>query len=985
MSLIDRTIYQCVNNNISTQVIEKNFSPTKNEIEFVANNTIKQTYLCFLITLKFFQYTGYFIKVAECPSRIRNHIANCMKVKPLIEDHMHAYDMSRQARRHQEIILEHLKIKPYDKQIVIKIAKDIAKTKDVQVDLINCIIEELLRQDYELPTFDTLETIAQSARNTVNTEYYKIIHNNLTKKQINTITKKILINDPDGKNPWNVLKDEPEKPTIKTLKKFVQHYIWLKSIDIDNNKFNGVPSIKIDRFFQEANTLDLYRIRRLRKEKKIALVAVTIRKVTARAIDDLCNILIKIMQEIENLAKQKLLLYKAEQFGATDELVHSYKDVLVAYKNGASKTKKINAIADLIGENVEYLLEKCDEYDAHTKKDHLPFMLQRYEHLRKDLLSCLEQLNLCSATEDKDIERIIKLVLKHANSNLDTITVKDFGKCKLALTWFPPKWRKFIMQDKNNILKKKLELFVFFKIAAQLKTKDLIVNGSEHYIDYTTSLIGWNDYNKNIAEYGKITNKSTEPDTFVMQLIKELRDACEDADLAFNGKINATIKNGKVKLEKIVAEPLPKNFKRIKKLIEKKLKKVTILDVIVHITKSLHLEVFIQPISGHETKLADPLEHISTTLFCYACNVGASETSKSLGNISRKQIGWINTSYILEEILDNCNLHVVDYYHKFRLPKSWGTGEHMSVDGTLLEMYQKNIMAKFSARHKQTGAMGYYHISDTYIALFSTFISCGAYEALYLIEGILKNKSKIQPKYVHGDTHSQTLAIFALMYLLGIKLMPRIKGIKKLIFYKARKEDKYININDLLKEVIDWELIQTHTKEMFRIALSIKDGTINPSIIIDRICSKGPKNQIYYALTELGKVVRTCYLLEYICDFDLRKVVHAATCKSEEFNEYRDWVAFGGNVIKENDRIKQRKFIKYNHLVTNMLSLYNVQEMSAVIGELRQQGHKIPEEIIQRLNPYRKKNISRLGAFDLNIERIQKELRPIDCDIDIEE
>jgi TnpA family transposase len=493
----------------------------------------------------------------------------------------------------------------------------------------------------------------------------------------------------------------------------------------------------------------------------------------------------------------------------------------------------------------------------------------------------------------------------------------------------------------------------------------------------------WKDFEKNIKEYGKIVNKPTKPVPFVVHLKNKLETACKDADLAFNGKVNAKIKNGKVYLEKVAAQPLPKNFDAIEELIDEKLKKVTLLDIIAHVAKSLRFEDIIKPISGYDPKLSDLLEHIIATLFCYGCNIEATEAAKSIRNISRKQINWIDTGYITEEVLDKCNCLVIDYYNKFRLPKFWGTGDHVSVDGSLWEMYQKNLMARFSARHGKVGGMGYYHVSDTYIALFSNFISCGVYEALYIIEGILKNESKIQPTKVHGDTHAQSLPIFALMYLLGIKLMPRIKGIKKLKFYKVKKEHTYINLDDLLTETIDWKLIETHVKDMYRIAMSIKEGKINAQVVIEKICAKEPKNKIYYAFSELGKVIRTCFLLEYICDFDLRKVVHASTCKSEEFNEYRDWIAFISDVIKRNDRAKQRKFIKYNQLVTNMVSLYNVQDMSDAISELRRQGNDIPDSILQRLNPYRKKNITRIGALDLNMNRIQKLLRPINCEVDI--
>ena len=50
------------------------------------------------------------------------------------------------------------------------------------------------------------------------------------------------------------------------------------------------------------------------------------------------------------------------------------------------------------------------------------------------------------------------------------------------------------------------------------------------------------------------------------------------------------------------------------------------------------------------------------------------------------------------------------------------------------------------------GGVGYYHVSDQYIALFSNFISCGAHESIYLLDGIIGNDSDIQPNKIHGDS-----------------------------------------------------------------------------------------------------------------------------------------------------------------------------------------------------------------------------------------
>ena len=52
------------------------------------------------------------------------------------------------------------------------------------------------------------------------------------------------------------------------------------------------------------------------------------------------------------------------------------------------------------------------------------------------------------------------------------------------------------------------------------------------------------------------------------------------------------------------------------------------------------------------------------------------------------------------------------------------------------------------------------------------------WEAVYIIDGLLKNKSDIQPDTLHADTQGQSTPVFALAHLLGINLMPRIRNWK---------------------------------------------------------------------------------------------------------------------------------------------------------------------------------------------------------------
>jgi TnpA family transposase len=58
-------------------------------------------------------------------------------------------------------------------------------------------------------------------------------------------------------------------------------------------------------------------------------------------------------------------------------------------------------------------------------------------------------------------------------------------------------------------------------------------------------------------------------------------------------------------------------------------------------------------------------------------------------------------------------------------------------------------------------------------------VSIGVHEAVYVLDGLIKNATDVQPDTVHGDTHAQSAPVFTLAHLLGINLMPCVRDIKE--------------------------------------------------------------------------------------------------------------------------------------------------------------------------------------------------------------
>jgi TnpA family transposase len=200
--------------------------------------------------------------------------------------------------------------------------------------------------------------------------------------------------------------------------------------------------------------------------------------------------------------------------------------------------------------------------------------------------------------------------------------------------------------------------------------------------------------------------------------------------------------------------------------------------------------------------------------------------------------------------------------------------------------------------------------------------------------------------------------------------MPRIRNWQKLKLYRPTRQATYAHIDGLFAESIDWDLIATHLPDMLRLAISIRLGRVTPSTVLRKLGTYSHKNRLCQAFRELGRAVRSGFLLQYLADADLRATIQAATNKSESFNHYAKWVAFGrSGVIAENDREDQRKVIKYNHLLANSLIFYTTVTLSRVLRELIQEGHHIDVESVAALSPYMTRHIDRFGQYTLDLTR----------------
>ena len=117
-------------------------------------------------------------------------------------------------------------------------------------------------------------------------------------------------------------------------------------------------------------------------------------------------------------------------------------------------------------------------------------------------------------------------------------------------------------------------------------------------------------------------------------------------------------------------------------------------------------------------------------------------------------------------------------------------------------------------------------------------------------------------------------------------------------------------------------------------------------------------------------------MLRYISSSQICRAIRAETTKIESFNDFLDWITFGGPIIKIGDPVEQEKQLKYATLVANSIMLSNVSDLSEVLSSMSNDGHPVTAELAAATSPYMRKNIRRFGKYGLDMEEMPAPLFP---------
>jgi TnpA family transposase len=812
--------------------------------------------------------------------------------------------------------------------------------------------KKLLIDKIILPGSAFLERLVNAACATKHEKIFDNIYKRIPQELQQSIDN-LLVATNEQRSIFNLFKEYPPEAKAKSIKTFLKRYNMLVETGINDMEMPVTEPVFQEYLYRLAKTYIARDIKRFNNHKRYSMMVCFLLETRKIILDHLVRMHDQYIQEMcrraGNALDEKHKEIRKKQKKALDTVVVAttvlinLPDDLPVYKRDIIKIddeiKLRSSIEDL---NVFRRLEERGYGDQ---------LLARYSNLRK-YFSEFIKLPFAAEQGSEDLITAIELV-----RSLDSGELKKLPYYT-PTSFIPKDLRRSLKDTSGEINRNFWEIGLAIAVKDALRSGDLYLPLSRQHVSFWELMLNddqWKETKDNFFTEFKLPGQQEVRNVLTQHFDKSAREA----ETKFGIDDFARIEHGHLRLRHDDKANIPFSVTHLQKTIDSFMPTIRIENLLMEVDRLTNFTRHFTPVQQHNTRPRGFYKTLLAAIISQATNLGVVSMSSSVKDISVDMLRHVLQFYVREETLKAANAELVNLHHKLPLSELHGNGTISSSDTQRFKIRASSLLASYYPRYYgyYEKAIGIYtHVSDQYSVYSTKIISCSPREALYVLDGLLENNTILKIKEHTTDTHGYTEIIFALCYLLGYYFMPRIRDLKDQQLYRVDRDINYGKLRPLLNKIADVDIVEEQWDPMNRVTKSLMNRTSPAHVIVQRLMNGSPSDRLTKAFTNLGRIIKTEYILRYITDPELRRTVQLQLNKGEYRHKLPRWIFFANQgEFTTGDYEEIMNKASSLSLVSNAILYWNTIKINEIIGNLRQGGDKIEDESLSHISllPYK--------------------------------
>lgn len=967
------------------------------EIEY-SSMLSENTKIGFLLQLGYFKASGRFFKPDTFSKEDFLYVSRIYKIQNIdFESFKGAYIFSLYP--HRQIILNNFGINPYgekQKEILYQEAIRLLKKQANFRSVFYSLASYLRSHSIEVPAYFPIANILTEAIRKRDSNLISIIQQNLSPELQNIFDKMVSINEESNEKRYlltqlkksrELMKPNAIRANIKDYKSLKEYYQQVKSI----LPLLDISDEMIQYYAQFVIRSQIFQVSR-RENKHLMLLCFIVYQYRFLG-DLLVDTFLRATQQFENAAQRESKEAIYQNHLANQSTLEQLFEVMSQMIDSVTKVETITLdFAKTNDEKAKYWVEWVNSEVflkfKNSKKE--VERLRKGGHIKKDdaYYQILEEKSRVLQFRVSDILRHLDFecnnpALKRA---IDEFKQKDgnVGPDKFSDDFLKKQEKEILKRSKNAISLYKVMLTQ--NVANYIKSGQVALSESFNYKTFESYLIDKSVWENNKGELLKQYNLEWMQDwkTIESKLKNNLSEAFESTFSRINvGKNNFVHKrkDGKPRF----TEPNTEDTETQWDLFPKE-GSISIIEVLNTIQRKTNFTETLQHFSLKNQSQRPDNSLFFAGILAYGCNIGLGAMARNSPAISANSLENTANWYFSLENLQRANDKIIAFLDRLKIGELFKKDPsvvHTSSDGQKVLVQVDSIHANYSYKYfgKDKGIVIYSFIDELHRLFHSLTISSSEREALYVLEGLLQNQV-VQSDMHSTDTHGTNGINFALMFLAGIRFIPRIEDFQNQNFYcfPQMQIPQLLDYELKVGKTINTAVIENNWDMVCRMMVTLLSKHCSASTLIKRLGSYEQQHPVLQALKELDKILKTQFLLEFMDDVTLRQIVQKQLNKGENANKFSSAVNWGNNgEIKFASKTEQLLADVCRRLIQNVIIAWNYLFMSNAVLKANSKDQIVLIKTIQESSPVHWQHINLHGTFDFTNEALADAL---DFDVD---
>ncbi|OJW73008.1 MAG: hypothetical protein BGO68_05175 [Candidatus Amoebophilus sp. 36-38] len=825
-----------------------------------------------------------------------------------------------------------------------------------------------------LPSSKQLKRMISSICSKHQQKLFKKLYQNSSENLIKSIEEILTLPVGETYTYFQKFKEYPTSATITLLENYLGKYRQISKLDLDYAELEVFSSEFITHLYKLGKYYSADAIKRFKPEKRNAIMIGFLAETKKVLLDYIIQIhdqyISNICRECKNIHEDNLSQYKNKHEKAVEKIVLFIDELLVTDKKEKVLLSDIWK-GSISKEGLAKAREDMTGYLSYGRLGYANLLQNRYSSMRRyfaDFIQLPFEAEQGSKSLMKAIEIIRTLDQKGKNS-LPANTPYHFIDYKIS---------KAIFNQDGSIRRSIWEIGVAIAIRDALRSGDLYLPESKKFTSFWKLIYNNQEWEQEREIAYKELDIELDANNAIEKLITTFNDTASKAAKAFGVDGFAQIKNNQLKLTKQDKLEEPEETRKLQKVINSYLPKIKVERLLIEVDYTTGFSKYFTPIHSQKSKPANFYKALMASILSQATNIGIATMENCTTGISSEMMRYIIDTYIREGTINQANAEIVNLHTSLPLSNIHGKGTISSSDAQRFGVTASSLISSFYPRYfgYYEKAIGIYtHVSDQYSVFNTKVISCAPREALYVLDGLLENNTLLEIKEHTTDTQGYTEHIFALCFLLGYQFMPRIKDLKDQQLYRVSRDNDYGVLDVLLNKYLDLDIIKEQMDQMVRIATSLKRKLVPAHEIVRRLSKGGPSDRLTKAFTQLGRLIKTSYILRYITQEELRLKVQRQLNKGEHRHALSRWIFFANHgKFQVGDYEEIMNKASCLRLVSNAVLLWNTLKMSEIITQLKASGTLIDERCLSHISLLPYKHVIPMGTYFVDDIKDKEEL-----------